>query len=610
MAVKFPLKMADGAMVRTLEDLRDHFDLTTVLAYYDNGRLTKWLENGYYDEEAAAVAALHTDTADFTKKLCGILGVDYSENETASVDLGSIAKRNERLQRLKQYTADDTILAAVDRVAFSQEELVELLNQGATEIYLLGEQFTIPDGFEDVPYHCINNPVVRLEKLERLEASAGQGDAGAQIELGQYYAEQNDLDTAIKWYTQAIEQGSAEGLAALIRLDSKLAAGTELDDKLAAMGKGPEVVKWYTSAAEGGNVQAQVKLGGFYMAGWGGIALDRDEAVKWYTRAAEHGDAEARCKLGTYYYNVAEECWKKKKAKPYYQEAAKWFHLAANQGYAEAQFGLSNCYRYGEGVGKDTAEAVRWCQLAAEQGYETAVDYLLDDYMKEENISEAIKWYKIAVKAGYNSEDSSDAEFLMWYIRATEENDAEAQVEVGKYYECGSDSENENIDEDDDEAVSWYEKAAAQNYIGAFIRLIDYHWGEKEIGEAIKWYMKAVKAGYREVAESLKDADSRELFKLCMRANEQGDAETQTKIGVYCYNAGDDETAIKWFRLAANQGYAEAQYGLGVIYEDELDDEDEAIEWYRLAAEQGHSKAKDMLNALLNGDDDDDDDDE
>ena len=49
MAVKFPLKMADGTMVRTLEDLREHFDLTTVLSYYDNGRLVKWLENGYYE---------------------------------------------------------------------------------------------------------------------------------------------------------------------------------------------------------------------------------------------------------------------------------------------------------------------------------------------------------------------------------------------------------------------------------------------------------------------------------------------------------------------------------------------------------------------------------
>lgn len=41
MAVKFPLKMQDGAMVKTLEDLQAHFDLTAVLSYYDSGRLVK-----------------------------------------------------------------------------------------------------------------------------------------------------------------------------------------------------------------------------------------------------------------------------------------------------------------------------------------------------------------------------------------------------------------------------------------------------------------------------------------------------------------------------------------------------------------------------------------
>lgn len=109
MAVKFPLKMPNGAMARTLEELRENFDLTTVLSYYDSGRLTKWLENGYYDDEAAEVAALDSASNDFAKELCAILGVNYSENEHGTVDLGDVAKRNERIERLKRITADDSI---------------------------------------------------------------------------------------------------------------------------------------------------------------------------------------------------------------------------------------------------------------------------------------------------------------------------------------------------------------------------------------------------------------------------------------------------------------------------------------------------------------------
>ena len=41
--VRFPLKMANAAQVRTLDQLRENFDLASVLGYYDNGRLMEWL---------------------------------------------------------------------------------------------------------------------------------------------------------------------------------------------------------------------------------------------------------------------------------------------------------------------------------------------------------------------------------------------------------------------------------------------------------------------------------------------------------------------------------------------------------------------------------------
>jgi uncharacterized protein len=53
--------------------------------------------------------------------------------------------------------------------------------------------------------------------------------------------------------------------------------------------------------------------------------------------------------------------------------------------------------------------------------------------------------------------------------------------------------------------------------------------------------------------------------------------------------------------LAANQGYALAQYGLGFMYTNGQgvpQDYVEAVKWYRLAAEQGHAVAQGSLDRL------------
>jgi TPR repeat protein len=51
----------------------------------------------------------------------------------------------------------------------------------------------------------------------------------------------------------------------------------------------------------------------------------------------------------------------------------------------------------------------------------------------------------------------------------------------------------------------------------------------------------------------------------------------------------DDKQAVKWYRLAAEQGHASAQYNLGFMYsngEGVPEDDKQAVKWYRLASEQ------------------------
>ena len=60
--------------------------------------------------------------------------------------------------------------------------------------------------------------------------------------------------------------------------------------------------------------------------------------------------------------------------------------------------------------------------------------------------------------------------------------------------------------------------------------------------------------------------------------------------GVAAYERGDYATALREFRPFANQGYAAAQFNLGIMYDEGQgvpQDYAEALKWYRKAAEQG-----------------------
>ena len=59
--------------------------------------------------------------------------------------------------------------------------------------------------------------------------------------------------------------------------------------------------------------------------------------------------------------------------------------------------------------------------------------------------------------------------------------------------------------------------------------------------------------------------------------------------------------AVKWYRKAAEQGYAPAQFNLGNMYdngEGVTQDYKQAVKWYRKAAEQGFASAQYNLGSM------------
>lgn len=75
--VKFQLEMG-GEKVRTLEQLREHFDIFEGMEYVENGKLVKWLKSRGEDELAETVSALDPKDTDCPKKLCCTLGIAFN----------------------------------------------------------------------------------------------------------------------------------------------------------------------------------------------------------------------------------------------------------------------------------------------------------------------------------------------------------------------------------------------------------------------------------------------------------------------------------------------------------------------------------------------------
>lgn len=136
--IRFPLKMKNGAEVRTLDELKENFDLESVLGYFSDGKLKTWLADRYYDDKAKAVLELSADTPDLNAKLCEILEVEYRAEED-STDFEYIRRRNEKRHFLSQTTADEILIKNIDSVALNQNDLNDCINMGIKTIYLVGE---------------------------------------------------------------------------------------------------------------------------------------------------------------------------------------------------------------------------------------------------------------------------------------------------------------------------------------------------------------------------------------------------------------------------------------------------------------------------------------
>lgn len=158
--VKLPLEMQNGVKVRTIEELKENFDIKKIIGYFIDGKLKTWLEVRYYEEELEKVNELSQTDSKLGEKLCKIFNVEYVDEK---IDIKNIQKEKERLLKLKQFTDDEEVIGNINNVAFSQEELVDLYDKGVKKIYLCDGEFKIPKSKMDINYVELNNAVVEYE---------------------------------------------------------------------------------------------------------------------------------------------------------------------------------------------------------------------------------------------------------------------------------------------------------------------------------------------------------------------------------------------------------------------------------------------------------------
>lgn len=180
-----------------------------------------------------------------------------------------------------------------------------------------------------------------------------------------------------------------------------------------------------------------------------------------------------------------------------------------------------------------------------------------------------------ATPQGLTGDDQSA---LTWMTKAANQGDAEAQYQLGMYYESGR-----YADRDIAQAVSWYGKAADQGNIRATLALADLYMDgdqvQRDTDRALDLYHRAADADSEQAEVALGNAyydgkvvpkDYGKAAKYYEMATHHCDHAAQFRLG-FLYQTGqgvgrDDAKAADLYGQSA-RWQSSAAYNLGLMYE-------------------------------------------
>ncbi len=157
---------------RSLEELREQPSLNDLMNALLDSSLENWLNDFYYEPEALAVSELaKEDTPMNRRKLCEILELNFYELQELTPQEQALCHAKREI--MTQYTSDPMLLSKALDTATCQAELVTLLQEGITPIYLCHSDFTIPIRVNGIHYIGLGTPTIRAGFSEEQYAQAG-----------------------------------------------------------------------------------------------------------------------------------------------------------------------------------------------------------------------------------------------------------------------------------------------------------------------------------------------------------------------------------------------------------------------------------------------------
>ncbi|MFZ4775985.1 MAG: hypothetical protein ACOYM3_11505 [Terrimicrobiaceae bacterium] len=427
------------------------------------------------------------------------------------------------------------------------------------------------------------------QAIEKYKQAADLGNAEAWNVLGILTMQGGDskASEAFGYFSKAADGGHPRGIYNL---------GLCYQDGVGTASDSSKAVGLFQKASDLGIPEAMIALASAYETGIG-TSSDADKAFQWYQKAADAGDIDANVALGKAYAEgngvTRDEA-----------KAATLFEQAAAKDRADAINNLGVLYANGRGVAKDPAKAKSFYAKAAELGNAEARDNLKSlenestqkakstppeattgsqsPTMPISPVAEPRAALAVAPSASAKRKsDSSEqitASSLMPFTDALEQadaGDAYAQAVVSIYYGLGYKTE-----KDIAKSAAYALKSAAQGHPLGIYRV----GSMRQSGEG----MDKDEAQGRTLKSKAFDG----LNSL------SGNPYALTALGVMVFRGEgvrqDKAEAARLYRIAADQGYAPAQFNYAsclISGQGTEKDEQKANEYWQAACQQNYPPA-------------------
>lgn len=390
-----------------------------------------------------------------------------------------------------------------------------------------------------------------MDELTRIALAAGGHDGQeeknekemtpAELIKKAYVAiESDDNATAIRCFKSAMEQGSLEGKVHVARC-YETGRGVSKDE--------PHAFKLYRDAVNAGYLPGLSNLGNCYINGIG-TPKNETEGFNCFMKGAEAGDSICMANVANcYMQGVGVE-----KSE---EEGLSWFAKASEAGNANAEFQLGMTYLQVPDYREKAQEGFEHVRKAAENGLVDAILVMAqihDEGGPLKNINECVKWLTLAADKG----------------------DKHAQCRLGQIYMYGVGG----VERNPEKGYNYLIFSAQQNhtpaiYILAELNLVYSRNNPQALQQGIAQLSQCVKESYPPA------------FMLMGQCCLEGRAVPK-----------DHDQAVKFFKLAADNGVMNAVLLLAKLYNGEIEeahfegvDPEEAKHWLGVAAEAGHPVA-------------------